>query len=176
MRPCEPLISNLFITPTQLIDTPEFTPCDGSFRLMAVNTRFAIGTHVLLLLAAEPDKRHLSSDLATHLNTNPVVIRRVLASLQRAELVTSQRGPNGGSILAKKPKAISLAAVYEAVDQNPLFHTPDLSGNFAGKVNRELERLYGTARARVLLHLEGQSLAQVARQVRKPRRKAMAVA
>jgi Rrf2 family protein len=78
---------------------------------MAVNCRFATGVHVLVLLASEPDTLQTSTDIALKLDTNPVVVRRVLASLQQAKLIESQKGPTGGSRLLKSPKAISLADV-----------------------------------------------------------------
>ena len=53
---------------------------------MAVNCRFATGVHVLVLLASEPDRLQTSTDIALKLDTNPVVVRRVLASLQQAKV------------------------------------------------------------------------------------------
>src|SRR6201992_4413921 len=91
---------------------------------MGVNCRFATGGHVLVLLASEPDTLQTSTDIALKLDTNPVVVRRVLAPLQQAKLIESQKGPTGGSRLLKSPKAISLADVYKAVETGSLFHTP----------------------------------------------------
>ena len=48
---------------------------------MAANTRFCTGIHTLVLLAADPDVQQTSDEIARKLNTNPVVIRRVLSLL-----------------------------------------------------------------------------------------------
>ncbi len=60
---------------------------------MAVNTRFCTGIHTLVLLAAEPDVQQTSDEIARKLNTNPVVIRRVLSLLRQAGLVTQPERP-----------------------------------------------------------------------------------
>jgi Rrf2 family protein len=109
---------------------------------MAVNCRFATGVHVLVLLASEPDSLQTSTDIALKLDTNPVVVRRVLASLQQAKLIESQKGPTGGSRLLKSPKAISLADVYKAVETGSLFHTPNVRAAAALRVNSALEKIF----------------------------------
>lgn len=91
---------------------------------MAQNTRFAMSVHALCLLA-EGDKTRTSQDIADSLKTNPVVIRRVLASLQSAGIISSSKGPNGGSRLARSAKQITLADVYRATESGSLFHLPE---------------------------------------------------
>ena len=112
---------------------------------MAVNCRFATGVHVLVLLAAKPDTLQTSTDIAEKLDTNPVVVRRVLASLQQAKLIESQKGPTGGSRLLKSPKAISLADVYKAVETGSLFHTPKVRAAGPVRVNSALERVFSAS-------------------------------
>ena len=109
---------------------------------MAVNTRFATGVHTLVLLAAEPDTLQTSNDIAAKLNTNAVVIRRVLASLQKAELVSSQKGPSGGSRLLESAKSITLRDIYRAVENGAVFHTPSLSGSAALRVASTLDKVF----------------------------------
>ena len=133
---------------------------------MAVNTRFATGVHVLILLASEPEKVHTSKGLARSLKTNPVVVRRILSSLQCASLVACQRGPRGGSRLAKHPKAIKLSEIYKAVESNPLFYTLDISGAAVAKVNSELDKVFKVAKSRVVDQLKEQSLYQILREVK----------
>ncbi len=128
---------------------------------MAANTRFATGVHILVLLAAEPDSLQTSTSLAEHLNTNPVVVRRVLSSLQRADLILSQKGPTGGSRLAKPTKAITLADIYKAVESNPLFYTPAASNGVPGKVNSVLDKVFSSAKSCVITELQSTTLAQM---------------
>lgn len=79
-----------------------------------VNQQFATAVHVLTALACK--KCLMSSDdLATSVNTNPVVIRRLLSQLTRSKLVVTTRGKSGGVKLAKEPTQITLKDIYLAV-------------------------------------------------------------
>ena len=138
---------------------------------MAANTRFATGVHILVLLAAEPDSLQTSTSLAEHLNTNPVVIRRVLSSLQRADLIASHKGPTGGSRLAKPAKEISLAEIYSAVESNPLFYTPDATSGLPSRVNTALDRVFVSAKKCVITELHTTSLAQLVKKTAKATKK-----
>src|SRR5262249_32591356 len=88
---------------------------------MSTSSRFAGGVHILALMAAAEDEPVKSDWMAKSVNTNPVVIRRILCSLSRAELVSSQTGALGGSRLARDPGRISLLDVYRAVEEGCVF-------------------------------------------------------
>lgn len=88
---------------------------------MGDNSRYAVAIHILTLLAHSGPERLTSEYIAGSVNTNPVVIRRLLASLRAAKLVESQGGPGGGWVLNRAPRAITLRDVYRAVDENTLF-------------------------------------------------------
>ena len=85
------------------------------------SSRFATAVHILALLAHEAENALTSDYIASSVNTNPVVIRRLLRSLAEAGLVTSVRGTAGGSRLARTPKSITLLDVYSAVEEQKLF-------------------------------------------------------
>jgi len=94
---------------------------------MARNCRFAVAVHIATVLALHRDSPATSDWIAGSVNTNPVVVRRILSALSRAGLVISQRGVTGGSSLAKDPGTISLLALYRAVDEQDaqaLHHQP----------------------------------------------------
>jgi hypothetical protein len=61
--------------------------------------------------------------LAACLPTHPVVIRRLLAALQKGGLVRTARGHGGGSQLARDPATITLHDVYLAIGSPALLHT-----------------------------------------------------
>jgi Rrf2 family protein len=88
---------------------------------MTGSSRFAVAVHILTLMAWAEDGPVKSEIVAGSVNTNPVVIRRILCSLARARLVTSQTGAAGGSRLARKPSLISLLDVYRAVEPGQTF-------------------------------------------------------
>jgi Rrf2 family protein len=88
---------------------------------MAANSRFAIAVHVLTLMAWADDEPLKSELVACSVNTNPVVIRRILCALAKAGLVVSQTGAAGGSRLMRKPSQITLLDIYRAVDAGNVF-------------------------------------------------------
>lgn len=88
---------------------------------MAANSQFAIAVHVLTILAKSSEERVKSECLAESVNTNPVVIRRLLGNLQEAGLVISQVGACGGTALAKRPKDIRLSDIYKSLPCGEVF-------------------------------------------------------
>lgn len=87
---------------------------------MSVNSRFAVAVHILVMLALE-DRPLTSKLISASVNTNPVVIRRLLGVLSKAGLIETQRGVEGGSHLACPPEEITLLQVYEITGQGQLF-------------------------------------------------------
>jgi Rrf2 family protein len=86
------------------------------------SSRFAVATHVLVSLEFNSRRgvmRTSSTDLATSVNTNPVVIRGLLQILSRAELISTKEGSGGGVQLARPATSITLREVYEAVEDDP---------------------------------------------------------
>jgi Rrf2 family protein len=87
---------------------------------MASNSQFAIGIHLLTLLAQTPDEPLTSERMAASVTTNPVFVRRILGRLADAGLVASQPGVGGGWRLHRHPQNITLLEVYQAVDEGHL--------------------------------------------------------
>ena len=83
-----------------------------------------MAVHVLAVLAYKEGDRVTSALLASSVNTNPVIIRRLLLALQRARLVETRKGAGFGSRLSCSPGRINLAAVYRAVEAPEPFSTP----------------------------------------------------
>lgn len=88
------------------------------------NCRFAVAVHVCSLLAITGDGPKTSDWIAGSVNTNPVVIRRILAALAKAGLVHSTRGSAGGSVLARPAEQVTLLDIQRAVaeDDSPALH------------------------------------------------------
>jgi Rrf2 family protein len=86
---------------------------------VATNTQFALGAHMLTLLAGSAPESLSSEEMAGSAHTNPVHVRRVLGTLRAAGLVTSKPGAKGGWALNAAPETITLADVWNVV------HGPD---------------------------------------------------
>ena len=87
---------------------------------MPTSSRFATAVHILTLLGHQPDEALTSDYIAGSVNTNPVVIRRLLRLLAQAGLVTSIPGSAGGSRLARDARKITLLDVFAAVEKEAL--------------------------------------------------------
>jgi Rrf2 family protein len=124
--------------------------------MMPASSRFAVAVHILALMAQGEEEPVKSEILASSVNTNPVVIRRIMCALADAKLVTSHTGANGGSKLAQKSGQITLLDVYHAIEGRSVFelhrHPPSrhcmvgsniktVLGSVLEEVNLEVERV-----------------------------------
>lgn len=85
---------------------------------MTKSRNFATAVHIMTALAHAETLN--SKTLAASVQTNPGLVRRVLAKLVRSGLVEAQRGKNGGSRLTRPPSQITLRDIYEAVEEGPV--------------------------------------------------------
>ena len=106
---------------------------------MAANSQFSMAVHILTLLARAGDENVKSECIAGSVNTNAVVIRRVLGQLNQAGLVSSQTGAFGGTRLDKTPDEISLCEIYKAVSCGEVFALHAKSPNQDCPVGRNIE-------------------------------------
>jgi Rrf2 family protein len=88
---------------------------------MATNTQFSIAVHILAALGFRRDEPTTSALLAYSVNTSPSFVRRTLAKLSRAGLVTTVTGKGGACRLARDPKTVTLLDVYRAVEAPKAF-------------------------------------------------------
>ena len=138
---------------------------------MSKNCRFAVAVHICALLAHNEGEPATSEWIAESVNTNPVVIRRTLSALAKAGLVKSWRGSNGGSILARPPRSISLAEIYRAVDdsEGPALHQQPPKANcpIGAHIQPVLTGMIAEAEAARERIFMTQSLADVMSSIRK---------
>ncbi|HYJ92532.1 MAG TPA: Rrf2 family transcriptional regulator [Pyrinomonadaceae bacterium] len=106
---------------------------------MAANSQFSMAVHILTMLAKSPGENVKSECLAGSVNTNAVVIRRILSQLGHAKLVTSQTGAFGGTQLAKDPSEIRLEDIYKAVSCGEVFALHPKGANQDCPVGRNVE-------------------------------------
>ena len=80
---------------------------------MRISTKFPVAVHTLLLIAVGKEMS-TSAWIAGSVNTNPVVIRRIVSHLQKAGLLSGNQGKSGYELM-KSPSAITLLEIYKAV-------------------------------------------------------------
>ena len=84
-----------------------------------VNQQFTFAVHIMTALAFSGELMD-SQALARSVNTNPVVVRRILLALRAAGLVETIAGKHGGTRLRKPAEKISLRDIYDAVEPRPV--------------------------------------------------------
>ncbi|MFN8511082.1 MAG: Rrf2 family transcriptional regulator [Thermomicrobiales bacterium] len=133
---------------------------------MKSDGKFSVALHILAHLAEAGARPTISEELAAHLRTNPVVVRRSLAGLREAGIVASVKGHGGGWTLARPAAAISLGEVYAALgERGDLLPTPATAPNgcvVAATVDRALDGFYTEAEALLQRRLATVSLADLA--------------
>lgn len=92
---------------------------------MKKNSRASVALHALAHLV----KRQTpitSEELGKCLQTNPVVIRRVLGELKKAGIVDSEKGHGGGWVVTKSSTQISFSDVFTALGEKLVPEAPEL--------------------------------------------------
>ena len=127
--------------------------------------RFAFAVHILAVLAYKGGLGVNSDLLGKSVNTNAVVVRRILSELRRAGLVVTQKGAGGGAKLSRPPEEISLAEIYRAVEHGPSFsmhpHPPNPRCPVGRKIEAVLTEVFATAKAALAHALDQRTLAEV---------------
>lgn len=83
---------------------------------MQIGTKFSVSIHILLSVEVFKNNHKITSDfIASSVNTNPVVIRKLMILLREAGLIHIAAG-TGGIDLTRTPSEITLLDIYKAVE------------------------------------------------------------
>ena len=92
---------------------------------MQISSRFTIALHMLTCMETFKEDYKITSDfLASSINVNPVIIRRILSQLREADIIEVKRG-TGGAMIARPLTDITFLDIYyavECIEENTLFH------------------------------------------------------
>jgi len=128
-----------------------------------------MAVHVLAVLAYKDGDRVTSEFLARSVNTNPVIIRRLLLVLQQARLVETRKGAGFGSRLSRSAARINLGEVFCAVEREEAFclprKKPDQACPVGHCIQAALERVFGSALRAMEQDLARTTLADVVKMV-----------
>ena len=108
---------------------------------MAANSRMACAVQILCVIAYKGAGGTNATVIARSLRTNPVVVRRLLKSLQLAGLVLIKPGKDGGAQLARDPNGITLDEIYRAVEPGAGLFALRQGGNPKCPVNARMKDL-----------------------------------
>lgn len=131
---------------------------------MKRDSRLSGVLHVLLHMA-ETDRPVTSDAMARAMQTNPVVIRRILSGLREAGFVRSEKGHGGGWTLARDLSTITLRDIYDALGAPDLFamgNRTEAPGCLVEQaVNAALDDAFREAQALLLQRLGAVTLARL---------------
>lgn len=82
---------------------------------LKISSRFTVAVHILALIKIEKNYALTSNQIAESVNTNPVVIRRLMGKLKKVGFIETSHG-NSGVKLLKSLDEITLFDVYKAVE------------------------------------------------------------
>jgi len=120
--------------------------------------------HVLLHLA-HSDHPMTSEQMAGFLDTNPVLVRRVLAGLRERGYISSNRGHGGGWSITCDLAQVTLRDIYDAVGAPPFFAMGNRSEQTSclveQVVNASLQDAFEEAEALLMRRLGHVSLADL---------------
>jgi Rrf2 family protein len=139
--------------------------------MSATSVQFTVATHVMAALAAFRGKEIPSATVAKSVNADPTFVRKSLSKLSKAGLITTTRGKNGASRLARSPKQITLLDIYRAsaapptfaIHRYPAYKRCPVSSNIKGCMSSVLEK----AQHSFENTLSGVSLADVVAEIRR---------
>lgn len=128
---------------------------------MKRNSKLFASLHALVHMAHAPDRPMTSEEIARWLDTNPVVVRRMIAGLREAGILSSTRGHGGGWTLARPADEITLADVTSALEErlvgfsteaeNPRCLVERAVNEALDQVTQEIEKLLSQRLAKVTL-------------------------
>lgn len=131
---------------------------------MKRDSRLSGVLHVLLHMA-ETDRPVTSDAMARAMQTNPVVIRRILSGLREAGFVRSEKGHGGGWTLGSDLSTITLRDIYDALGAPDLFamgNRTEAPGCLVEQaVNAALDDAFREAQALLLQRLGEVTLARL---------------
>lgn len=140
---------------------------------MQISSRFTIALHMFACMDVFKDEYKITSDfLASSINVNPVIIRKLLSQLKYAGLIEVKRGP-GGAAIAKTLDEITFLDVYRAVgcvEENTLFHfheNPNLNCPVGKNVHNILDDKLIRVQKAMERELESITLADVKKDLEK---------
>lgn len=115
---------------------------------MKHSVKFSDAIHILVYIEMLQGTDLSSEVIAKSVNANPVSVRRIMSSLKKAGLITSQSG-KADPKLSREPAAISFYDIYQAIDEEQQIFRVDektapaciVGGNIQGVLAEKYDQL-----------------------------------
>lgn len=131
------------------------------------STKLSVSIHILSVIALMDVKTITSEYIASSINTNPVLVRRLMSRLKKAKLIktSTKLGVTG---LAKKEEDITLLDVFLAVeDQRDLFSihgNTNINCPVGARIESTLKSLYDNIQTATEEKLSAITLADITKE------------
>ncbi|MCC8060100.1 MAG: Rrf2 family transcriptional regulator [Clostridiales bacterium] len=140
---------------------------------MQISSRFTIAIHIFACVHTFCGQFKLTSDfIASSVNCNPVIIRKILQQLKAADLVSVTRG-TGGVEPARPIEEITLLDIFRAVDSiedGQLFHfheNPNTDCPVGRNIHHGLDDKLTAIQSALEASMQGITIADVVRDTQK---------
>lgn len=134
---------------------------------MKRDSRLSSVLHALLHMAAF-DRPMTSDALAQCMGTHPVVVRRTMAGLREAGIVSSEKGHHGGWVISADLSRITLRDIHEALGEPAIFAMGHRNDNpsclVEQAVNARLGDAFDEAEELLMERFSGVTLAEIAKE------------
>jgi DNA-binding IscR family transcriptional regulator len=137
------------------------------YRGMRTNSRLSRTLHVLLHMA-RLDHALTSEAIAGMFDTNPVVVRRMMAGLRKRGYVRSENGRGGGWTIACDLETVTLLDIHEALGESKILSLGNDNDHSECAVeqivNASLDDAFTRAQSILVAQLRVVTLGQLARE------------
>lgn len=131
------------------------------------NTQFSIAVYILVGISNFNLTN--SKQLAENLNANPIFLKRIMAKLSKAGLISTTPGRCGGSQLSRKAEKISLYDVYKAVDMPKAFTVHDYpvtkSCKASANIQNVMSKIFEEVQSEIEIKLKSKTIADVVNEI-----------
>ena len=131
------------------------------------STKLSVSIHIMCLIALTNTEPVTSEYIASSINTNPALVRRLMSRLKKAQLIESSTRV-GITGLAKKAEDITLLDIFEAVEENPdLFGIHSNTNHkcpVGAKIESTLKHLYSNIQSAAENEMSAITLADITKE------------
>ena len=132
--------------------------------MLRINKLSDYATVIMSFMARRPDETYSAAKIAERLDIAQPTVSKILKLLARGNLLSAQRGANGGYALGRDPGQISIAQIIDAIEGIPLGLTEcsSMPGVCTKESSCAIRGNWQTISAAVRRGLEGVTLAEMA--------------